>query len=150
MSLYEEGSTVRPILKTKIENILKSEVYEDMVNRLVPLIKFLQTISPTMEGEERKDLNVLNMTVSTIYSQYYAYMTSVNRTRAQLIQNTEAVESIDEKVKQFLNAMNKVSGTFLTKLKHLISTTRSKDRATELFENTYNSLVEDVLNKYTM
>lgn len=150
MSLYDEGSTIRPILEAKIENILESEVDQDMINRLVPLLKLLKEISPIMEGEERKDLNVLNMTVTTIYSSYYSFMTSINRTRAQSIQNPKNVELIDEQIKKFVDALNVVSETFLNALKEVISTAGSKERATELFENTYDSLVEDVLNKYTM
>lgn len=150
MSLYEEGSTIRPILKKKIEILLEGDTDLDMVNRLIPLLRLLKEISPTMEGEERKDLNILNMTVTTIYSNYYSFMTSIGRTRAQSIQNSENLELIDKQVKKFVTAINGVSETFLISLKEVISTAGSKDRAAELFENTYDSLVENVLNKFTM
>lgn len=151
MSLYAyQGDDIRNILKAKIENILESDTDQDMINRLVQLINLLKAISSTREGEERKDLNVLYVTVSSIYSFYYSYMTAINRRIAQTVQTTENIEIFNEPRKKFLNAINKVAKNFLTSLKEVISTAGSKDRANKLFENTYDSLVEDVLNKYTM
>lgn len=150
MSLYEEESTIRPILDAKIKNILESDTDQDMINRLMPLIRLLKEIAPTVEDEERKDLNVLNMTATAIYSSYYAYMTSMNTTRAQSIQNPKNVEIIDKQIKKFVNAINGLSESFLNSLEEVISKAGSKDRATELFENTFDSLAENVLNKFTM
>jgi len=151
MSLYAyQGADIRNILKAKIENILESDTDQDMINRLVQLINLLKAISSTREGEERKDLNVLYVTVSSIYSFYYSYMTALNRRISQSVQNEENFKLFNEPRKKFLNAMNEVAEAFLINLKEVISTAGIKNSATELFENTYDSLVEDVLNKYTM
>lgn len=151
MSLYaEEGATIRGILKAKIENILESDVDRDMIHLFVPFVRLLKEISPTRTGEERKDLNVLYLTASSIYSLYYSFMIAVDTSREQSSEDSENLELIDESVQNFTNAMNEVSETFLTNLKYVISTVGNKDRATELFENTYDSLVEDVLSKFTM
>lgn len=151
MSLYaEEGSTIRTILETKIENILEGDTELDMVTRLIPLIRLIQGISSTREGKERKDLNVLTVTVTSIYASYYSFMISTNSARAQSIRDSENLKKISDNTEKFVKAINEVSKTFLTALKEIISTAGSKGRATELFENTYDRLVEDVLNKFTM
>lgn len=151
MSLYaEEGASIRNILEAKIENIFESDTDQDMINRLVPFMNLLKEISPTLEGEKSKDFNILYVTASSIYAFYYSYMTALNRMIAQTVQTPENIEIFNKPRKKFLNAINEVAKTFLTNLKEVISIDGDKDRATELFENTYDSLVKDVVNKYTM
>jgi len=151
MSFYEEeGANIRAILDAKIENVFESEVDRDMILRFIPFVRLLKEISTTLTGEEGKELNVLYMTASSIYSVYYAFMISTSAGRQQSKDNPENLKSIDEFAKKFLDAMNEISKTFLTKLKEIISTDGSKDLATELYENTYDSIVKKVLHKYTM
>jgi len=151
MSLYSnEGASIRAILEAKIDNVLESDVDEDMIRRFVSFVRLLKEISSTRTGEERKDLNVLYMISSSIYSVYFTALISLDSAMEKEKDSPEDLESIDEYSEKLINAFNLLSDTFLTNLKEVISESGSKDRATELFENTYNSLVENVLHKFTM
>ncbi len=151
MSLYaEEGANIRGILEAKIDSILKDDGDKPMIRRFASFGRLLKELSPTMDGEERKNINVLYMIINAIHQVHYNFIMAASTARAQATGNPENEKEIDEQIKKFENEVTVLSETFLTNLKEVLSTAGSDERATTLFENTLNDLVEDVLHPFTV
>lgn len=152
MSLYgEEGVIIRGLLSAKIDQILSfyDDEEEMFVSRFASLGELARNISPTRDEGEEKDLNFLYMIVIAIHSLWYSVYSKMSITRAEVPLDAEALEKITKDIGYINNTTAEICKTFLEDFKLALTDRGDKNMAIRAYENIYNAIVKDVLNKYS-
>lgn len=151
MSLYgEEGSIIRGLLSAKIDQILLryDDEEEIFVSRFVSLGELARNISPTRDEEEEKDLNFLYMIVVAIHSLWYSMYSRMAGIRAEATTDAETLDKMSKDIEYINNTTTEICKTFLEDLKLAMTDRGDKKIAIRAYENVYNAMVKDVLNKF--